>query len=683
MRQVVVGHALWQQAFGGTREAIGRTIQLRGESFTVIGVMPPGFEYPDRAEVWVPLMARYASYQDEWWKRRDTYVHKVAARLAPGATLSQAQADVDAIAATLASEYPETNRTSRLRLHSLRDGEVGPLKPYVLLVGGAVALLLVLGCANVAGLLVARAAAQGREIALRAALGAGLTHVVRRLLAESLVYAVLGAAFGLALAVAAVHALTVLVPVELPVWMQFGIDWRVLAFTSLVSAGTAVAFSLAPLAQFLRPDLNDVLKRGGRAGGGTGGHTAPRLRRLLIVGEVALSVALLIGAGLMLRSFARLMAVDTGVRTDRLLVASVGRYLPNITREEMLVGYADEFRRMRDALAALPGVDSVGSGSEVPYLNQAELGPPIDLYTRRRARREQAYRGQARGADVMPGYFATLGIPLLQGRDFTEADTLGRQPVVIISRRAAEVLFPGEPALGQELRWGNNTDYDPWMTVVGIVDNTIWHPAERQAAVEVYWSYRQYPGPTTHFLIRTQQDPTAATAAVRRPLQSINPEFSIRAIDTMDRVASASVWQRRLWGVLLGTFAGLAVLLTAAGLFGVMSYLVAQRTREMGIRLAIGAGRASVLRLVLGQGLRLTSIGIALGLAAAAAGSGWLRSLLFEVSTLDLATFIGAPLLLFGIAAAACLLPAWRASRVDPLIALRTDAWPASGGVSG
>jgi putative ABC transport system permease protein len=425
-----------------------------------------------------------------------------------------------------------------------------------------------------------------------------------------------------------------------------------------------------PLFQQRRPDLNDALKQGSR--GAAGSRASQRVRRALLIAEVAISAALLVGAGLMVRSFLRVMAVDTGVRTEGVLVASVGRYLPNVTPEQALVGYADEFRRMREALLALPGVRAVAGGSDIPYVNQPERRPVHEVFTRRRATREESHRGLIQGSDVLPGYFAALGIPLLEGRDFTEADTLGKQPVVILSRRAADVLFPDQPALGQQIRWSSDAN-EPWVTVIGIASNTIWNPAEREPGMEMYFSMRQFPGPTIYLLIRADGDVARLATDVRRTLEGVNPEFSIRLIEPMTQIASDSVWQRRLWGLLLGTFAALAVLLSAIGLYGVISYLVTQQTREIGVRMAIGATRGSIVRQVLRHGLGLTLIGISLGATLAAATSRFAGAVLFQISAFDLVTFVSAPAVLVLVSTAACAVPAWRASRIDPLIALREE----------
>jgi putative ABC transport system permease protein len=672
VRKVILSYALWQDLFRGSPDALNRTIRLRGDSYTVVGVMPQGFGYPNRSEIWVPLLARYSNSTQSWWKRRDSRPHFVLGKLREGVSAEQASSELASIAAQLRTEHPESNRDIHTRVLSLREAETGELRPYALLVGGAVLLLLIIGCVNVANLFVARAAAREREFTIRAALGSGLAPLVRQLLTESLIYGLLGGALGVGAALLGVRALTALIPVELPTWMVLSVDARVIAFAVAITLLTVVLFGVAPVFQNIRPDLNEVLKQGAR-GSSSGNTLAGFVRRGLVVAEVALSLVLLVGAGLMMRSFAQLMAVDTGVKTERLIVASIGRYLPNADRQQMVTGYSDEFRRVRDRIAQLPGVIAVGAGNDLPYLNKPEERQVSDIYTRQRATRDQAYRGPAQGADVMPGYFAALGIPLLEGRDFTEADTLDKPKVVVIGKHAADTLFPGRSAIGEQIRYGNDQELDPWMTVVGVVSSTQWHPAERRPGVEVYWSYLQYPTPQTHMLVRTAVPPETMLPEVRRVVHQVNPDFAVIATKTMDAVINESVWQRKLWGFVLTAFAGLALLLAAVGLYGVMSYLVSQRTRELGIRLAIGAQPGSVLGLVLGSGMKLVAIGAVAGLAGALALGRLLSGLLFGVSTTDPSTYIGVPVILTAVALLACAVPAIRASRIDPLRALREE----------
>ena len=671
VRQALISDSLWKQRFNSRTDIAGQTIRMRGESYTITGVMPPGFDYPERADVWVPLMARYSGYAGDWWKRRDVRPHIVIGRLRPGVSLDQAKAEMQALTGSQAAQFPDTNRRFTAQVITFRDSETGNMRPYVLLVGAAVLLLLMVGSVNVANLFVARAASRNREFAVRAALGAGRWQIARQLLAESVAYAFLGCLLGIALADVGVSAIATLIPVDRPLWMTFRLDWRVIAFSAATSALTALLFGLAPLIQSFRADPNETLKQGGKGSSGDG--LARHIRSGLVIVEVALSVVLLVGAGLLLKSFSRLMAADSGIRTERLIVATIGRFMPKATPEEAFKGYSLEVDRMRTRIAGIPGVLSVAAGNDVPYLNRSEQRQAVEIYTRARATKDQAYRGPAAGADVTPGYFGTLGIPILDGRDFTARDNIQAPKTIIISRRSAELLFGRTNVVGEQLRWGNDQEYDPWTTVVGVVGNTRWHPAENQSGVEVYWSYGQYPTPNNNLVIRTASDPAPMLDLIRRAVHEVNPDFAVEGVKTMDTVIAESVWQRRLWSFVLAAFASMALLLAAVGLYGVMSFVVTQRTKELGIRMAIGAPAANVVSLILGQGSALAGLGALIGLLLAFSASRYLESLLFEVSPLDSAIFLAVPTLLILMAILACAVPAWRASRIDPISALRQE----------
>jgi putative ABC transport system permease protein len=671
VRQALLSHALWQQLFHGRRDVAGQTLRLRGESYTVAGVMPPGFDFPDRTGVWVPLMARYGGYTREWWKRRDMRPHVVLGRLKPDVSLDQAKSEMQALTRAQGIQFPDTNRRFTSRLLTLRDSETGNMRPYILMVGTAVLLLLGVGMVNVANLFVARAASREREFAIRTALGAGRWQMTRQLLSESFLYAFLGCGLGIVLAKLGVLAIGGVIPVDLPQWMTFRLDWRVISFATIASAVTALFFGLSPLLQTFRIDPNDSLKQGTK--GSSGGGLAGSLRSGLVIVEVALSVVLLIGAGLLLRSFSNLMAVDTGIQTQKLVVATISRFLAKATPEESYQGYALEVERMRTRIAGIPGVSSVAAGNDVPYLNRPEQRRTVEIYTRRRPTKDDAYRGPAAGADVTPGYFATLGIPILEGRDFNDRDNLTAPKAIIISQRSAEILFGRRTAVGEQIRWGNDQDYDPWTTVVGVVGNTRWHPAENESGVEVYWSYGQYPSPNTNLIVRTDADSTALLESLRRAVHDVNPDFAIEQVKTMDTVVAESVWQRRLWSFVLATFAALALALASVGLYGVMSFIVTQRTKELGIRLAIGARSGNVLHLILSQGTRLVIFGATAGLILSFAAGRYMESILFGVAPFDLLTYLAVPLVLFVVSLAACAAPAWRASRIDPLHALRQE----------
>ncbi len=670
VRKVVVSYGFWQQHFAGNMNALNRVIRLGGESYTVIGVMPPQFDYPDRTQLWTPLMAMYSANADPWWKLRDIRVNAVIGRLKPGHSVSQAQLDLEQVMSGLARQYAATNTGVHARVIGLREAESGGVREYVILVSCSVLLLLAIGCVNVANLFIARASAREREFALRSALGARSWHIGKQLAGESLVYGVLGSVLGIAVASFAIRALAGLLPRELPGWMSLHLDWRVLGFSISVSAATALIFGLAPFIGHTRIDVNEALKQGSK-GSSAGRSTASRIRRALLMLEIAFSLILLVGAGLMLRSFQKLMTVNTGVKTDHLLVVGVTRYQPNASAAEQVRGYSKEYQRVCQKLARLPGVVAVGAGDDIPYLDQPEKRNSAELFTKARSTRDLAYRGPAASSDVMPGYFKSLGIPLLAGRDFTEVDGLERPPVAIISQYTAETFFPGRSAIGEQIRWGNNDTYNPWSTVIGVASNTKWNPAERRRNIEVYWSAFQYPPSQINFLIRTTAAPQALGESVRRVIHEVSPSLAIIQSKSMDVIVDETVWQQRLWSYALELFALLALLLSAVGLYGVMAYLVSQSTREIGIRMAIGSTSNAVLALVLKQGMRLVAYGIAIGLMGAFATHRLLTSLLYGISDTDPVTCVCVTMLLVSVALAACGVPAWRAARVDPVVALR------------
>lgn len=672
VEKAVIAYSLWQDLFAGSTSVLGKTIQMRGQSYEVIGVMPAGFAFPDRTQVWVPLMARYATYKDTWWRRRDARMHQVIARLKDGVTVDQASSDIASVAATLRAEHPDQSMYAHGRAVSLRDAEVAEVRPYVHMVGGAALLLLLLGCSNVANLILARSVARGREVAIRLALGSGASRIAWQQLAEALVLSLTGALFGVALAYAGVKAFLLLLPVNVPHWLQLQLDSRVLAFAIAASILTAALAAILPVLYQLRSNLSDVLKQGTR--GSTEGHGFTLwARRALVAGEIALSLMLLTGAGLMVRSFQKAVHTDHGIDSGRLVVVETGRYVPNVIKEAAVKVYSNEYRKVQLALEQLPGVTTASGGHTVPFLGYSEQRPAQELFTPRRSTRHQAFRLSFAGSDIMPGYFGALGIPILEGRDFNENDGLGSHPVVIISKRTAETLFPGESAVGQKIRFGINEEYDPWSTVIGVVGNVRYNAGEREPGHEVYWSYRQYPGPGIRFLVRTAADPQPMLAQIKNVIQQTNPEISVDRMTVMDSLITESVWLRRLWGAILAAFAAVAILLAMVGLYGVMSYAVAQQHKEIGIRLAIGAQPSRILQWVLRRGMMLASAGLLAGFLVAFAASTLLADLVFGISTHDFTTYAIAAGALAATALIACLVPAIRATRVDPVTALRAE----------
>jgi putative ABC transport system permease protein len=669
--KAVLSHGLWQTTFGGDRDVVGRVIRLRGAAYTIIGVMPPGFGFPERSDIWVPLQARYAGYQAEFWKSRDFRPHTAIARLKPGVTLSQAQREMNTLAAHLARTFPATNQDMQLRLTPLRDAEVGNLRPYLWLLLGAVVMVLLIVCVNVANLLLARGAARQRELAIRAALGAGRGRLRQQLLMESLLLALVGGGLGLLLAWPALALLLRLIPVELPFWMRIELDVTALLFNFVVAALTGLLFGLVPAWQASRADLSLALKASAK--GSSGGMISHRLRSGLVVAEIGLSLLLLVGAGLMMQSFLRLQRTELGLQTGNLLTIYLSRFVTNASPEELRRAYTDTWTRVMERLAQSPGVIKVGGSYAIPYKNRPEQRETQQVSTLGQSQEERRQNAPVMTVVVDPSFFDALGIPLVAGRNFHDNDTPSSEPVVIVSRHTAETLWPGRDPIGQRLLVGSFYTDTIWRRVIGVVSDTKWHAAETGKGFEVYYSHSQYPIPAIHLLLRTANDPASLIPQVRRVVHEVNPDIAINDIQPMGEVITDALWQRRLWGVLCASFAGVALLLAAVGLYGVMSYLVSQRTREMGVYVALGARPLDIHRLILGQGLKLLSFGVTLGLLGAMALARVMTSLLFGVTAYDVPTFVGVSLLLAVVALVACFIPARRAANVDPMIALRAE----------
>lgn len=633
--------------------------------------MPPGFRFPERSDIWVPLQARYAGYKAEFWKGRDFRVHTAVARLKSGVTLAQAQSEMNTLAAQLEREFPATNQGVQLRLTPLRDAEVGNVRPYLWLLLGAVVMVLLIVCVNVANLLLARGAARERELAIRAALGAGRGRLMRQLLVESLLLALIGGALGLLLAWPALALLLRLIPVELPFWMRIEIDSAALLFNFVVAVVTGLLFGLVPAWQASRADLNLALKDSAKGAGG--GAVSHRLRNGLVVAEIAISLLLLVGAGLMMQSFMRLKHVDMGIQTGNLLTVYLSRFVTNASQEELLKAYTDTWTRVMERLAQLPGVVKVGGGYDIPYKERPEQREKRQVSTAGQSQDEQRQNAPVMTDVVDPSFFDALGIPFVAGRNFNDNDTPNSEQVIIVSRHTAETLWPGREPIGQKLLVGNPTADNVWRRVIGVVSDTKWHAAETGKGFEVYYSHRQYPIPALHFLLRTTNDPTSLIPQVRRIIHEVNPDIAINEIQPMDEVVTEALWQRRLWGVLFALFAGVALLLAAVGIYGVMSYLVSQRTREIGIRMALGAEHRDVLRLVMGQGLKLIMTGILIGVGGAFALRQLIAGFLYGITATDPLTLGAVSALLALIGLLACFIPARRAAMADPLVALRAE----------
>ena len=663
---VVLGQSLWKRRFGGDPAMIGKTIKLSGQDFTVIGIAPPDFQFliksgsltGKQAELWMPM-----TFSPNSRVRRGRFMTAVA-RIKPGVTLAEAQTEMDGIAANLEKQYVDFNSGWGVNLVPLRTQLVGPIRPALLVLLGAVAFVLLIACANVANLLLARAATRQREIAIRTALGAGRWRVVRQLLTEATVLAALGGAFGLLLAMWGVDLLLALTPKDLLGLRDVGVDYRVLGFTFGVSVLTGVLFGLAPALEASRPNLNESLKEGGR-GAVTGGRNH-RLRDMFVVAEIALALVLLIGSGLMIRSFARLQSVDPGFDAKNLLTVRV--LLPRLRYGEDPPCKAF-FKQLTERVQALPGVRSAGTVSYLP-ITSGGAATIFDIEGRPPLPPGEELVGDVRVVDG--GYFGTMGIPLLQGRTFNERELTDESHVVVINETMARDYFPGEDPIGKRVTISMKDENVP-SEIIGVVRDARYIGLDTAVRPMTYWPYPElvYSGMT--LVVRTEGEPLALAESVRREVLAIDKDQPVADVRTMESWVSDSVSRTRFSAMLLGIFAGVALLLAAVGIFGVMSYAVSERTHEIGVRMALGARTSDVLALVVRQGMVLALVGVGIGLGAAFGLTRVMVSLLFGISATDPITFAAIPVLLALVALLACYLPARRAARVDPMIALRYE----------
>jgi predicted permease len=665
-RVVLLEHGFWQRRFGGETKIIGQTLTLSGESATVIGVMPQGFKEAD-VDLWVnpyqivPDLSTGA--RDDILSVRSNVYLEVIGRLKPGVTLAQAQADISAIAARLGQQYPRTNAIRGVRLVSLHESIVGDVQPLLLALLGAVALVLLIACANVANLALARASTRGRELAVRAALGAGRGRIIRLLLTESVLLAVVGGLFGLGLAVLGVDWLIAFSPTDLPRLSEIGLDRRVLGFTFLVSLLTGVVCGLLPALAASAVNLNEALKEGGRSAGNT---SRQRARSVLVIAEVALALVVLLGTGLLVKSFARLQAVEPGFDPTNLTTLLV--WLKETKYVESAAARIAFVNELGARLERLPGIEAVALANDLPMRGVDATSYPI---IEGRPLSEPHERIGVGRHTVKAGYFQALGIPLRTGRALTEQDNEQAPLVMVVNETAARLLWPGENPVGKRLKFGK-PEY-PWTEVVGVVGDVKHAGLHEPAGPQVYGPYSQAAWPTLRIAVRSKLDAAAVGAAVRREVQGLDPNQPVSYVKTMTEVMAEAVAPRRSALALFSLFAVVALLLACIGLYAVMSHDVTRRTSEIGIRMALGAQKGAVLRLIVGQGMKLAGIGVVIGLGGALALTRWMKTLLFGVSTTDPTTFIVIALLLIAVALLACWLPARRATQVDPLVALRSE----------
>jgi putative ABC transport system permease protein len=659
-RVVVLSHSLWSRRFGSDRDLVGKDITLNGQSFNVIGVMPAGFQWKGD-DLWRPLALAPESFAAD--QRGSEYL-SVIARLKREATIEQAQAEMDTIANNIRLSNPNFYGGDPgwgVRVTSLHDEVVGSIKPTLLILLGAVSFVLLIACANVANLLLARAAARQKEIAIRSALGASRFQLIRQLLTESLLLALVSGGLGLLLAVWGVRVLVAAGGNSIPRAQEIAIDGRVLGFTFLISLLTALLFGVIPAIQASKTDLQVALKEGGR--GSTAGRQ--RLRAVLVVADVALSLVLLIGAGLLIKSFGRLLDVSPGFQPQGLLTMQMS--LPAFKYRE-----ANQIKAFYEAtiegIKAIPGVQSAGAVSDLPLSGSVHSGS-FNIEGRPPAPGEDELHADIRSAT--PEYFQAMQIPLLKGRFFTEQDTREARPVAIIDDTLAQHYFPGEDPLGKRVEFQQGKPI--WREIVGVVGRVKHKALDVEFKDKLYSPHAQVSYSTMFLVVRTATDPMSLVSAVRGSIKTVDKDQPVYKVTAMEQLLADSLGQRRLSVMLFGLFAAVAMVLASVGLYGVISYSVTQRTNEIGIRMALGAERLDIFKMVIGQGLALTLTGVGLGLAGAFALTRVMSSLLFDVTPTDPVTFAMVPLLLAAVALAACLMPARRATRVDPMVALRCE----------
>jgi putative ABC transport system permease protein len=660
---VVLSDSLWQRRFASDPQIVGRQVTLGDRSTTVLGVMPPGFEFPveeDKSEYWMPVASDPGGAQ-LLSDRRSKFL-MVIARLKPVARLEQAGAEMEVIARRLEAQYPDANTGWRVRLVPLQEDVVGSIRPALLILLGAVALVLLIACANVANLLLARAGARGREMAIRHALGAGRARIVRQLLTESLLLSLIGGALGLLLAKWLVDLIVAAGPANLPRLTDVNLDASVLGFTLAVSILTGIVFGLAPALQASGTALIESLKAGGR--GSTAGARRYRLRGLLVVSEVALSLVLLTGAGLLIKSFVRLLQTDPGYETERVLTT---RLTLSKTKYPEPDQQAAVYQQLLRRVGALPGVEAVGAASLLP------LGGRDSYNVFRIEGRAPFAPGQeptVRNQVVSPDYFNAMSIPLRQGRVFTEQDAKDSPQVLIVNEAFARRYLMGEDPLGKRLLIGDEAPRE----IIGIVRDVRHRGLDEETHPECYVSYLQAPRRNLHLVVRTaSSDPAKSATAVRSAIKEADKDQLIGEITTMDTLLARSVAPRRFNMLLLGSFALTALVLAGVGVYGVMSYSVTQHTHEIGIRIALGATRKDVLRLMVGQGMALAFVGVGVGLVGAFVVTRVMESMLYGVGASDPSVFAAVSVLLTVTALVACYLPARRATEIDPMIALRHE----------
>ena len=659
----LLSYKLWQSHLGADPNVVGRTIALDGHDLTIIGVLPQTFYFLDKSDVLTPI----GIWLDEDMMRRGNRGDMdVVGRLAPGVTAAQARAEMNAIAARLTQKYPLENHGGGMEMNAIRDEFVSDTRPAILVLFGAVLFVLLIACANVANLYLVRSAERTKEIAVRLAFGAKRGRIIRQMLTESLLLAALGGALGIMLGMWSLSGLSRLIPPDTLMGMQIKMDGKVFLFAGALMIFVAVAFGLVPALQSTRPDVQEALKDGGRSS--TPSAKQHRVRGALAIAETALALVLLIGAGLMVKSLYRLFQVSPGFQPDRVLTMGMNLRSSQYYKTEAQLLF---WQRILDRVRAIPGVESVALGSVVPFTGEHSRTdivfeglptPGIGLYP------------HPDFHSISADYLKVLGEPLIRGRAFTENDNASAPLVGLINSKLAQRYFPNGDAIGNRFSFARaNSKDDKWITIVGIVSDTRLYGLENPSRFEVYTPLLQTPRDTMTLAVRSLSDPSSLTSEVRAAIAEIDKDQPVVQVETMKELLSQSVSTRHATLILLEMFSALALVLASIGIYGVMAYSVAMRTHEIGIRMALGAQKRDVLRMVMGQGVRLSLAGVLIGVLAALALTRLISSLLFSVSAIDPLIFISVPILLIIVTLVACYIPAMRAMKVDPMVALRYE----------
>jgi putative ABC transport system permease protein len=665
---LLLSYGLWQRRFGSDPAIIGRTLVANSKPYVIVGVLPPGFDYPEQAEMWAPLAFTAMDLSPD---SRGNHGNEVLARLRPGVSLAQARADMGMVGKMMierSRDYPYTQYNFAVTLIPLLEEMVGDVKISLWILMGGVGFVLLVACANIACLSLVRASARQRETSIRLALGASPRRLARQLITESLVYGVLGGAAGVLLAHWGLQALVAMGRTAIPRVANTAIDGWVLAFATVLALGTGVLVGLAPAFKAARGMPYETLKEGGHSqAGAAAGAAAGRIRPLLVVGEIALALVLLTGTGLLLKSLARLLGVDPGFRADSVLTMRVSLPDEEYRKPEQVRAF---YHDLQNRIEHLPGVIAAGAVNVLPVSGGNYSGTvTVDSHA---VPADQA-SPEADWRPVTPGSLKALGIALVAGRYFDDRDTDSSLPVAIIDESMARTYWPNEDPIGKRIKQGERQSSAPWRTVVGVVRHVRYRTLEARSRVALYWPQAQNPYNAMSLVIRTERDPMALAPTIAKQIRAIDPDLPVYQVRTMLEVMRNSVAQRKVMLILLGLFAAAALVLAAVGIYGTVSYSVAQRTREIGIRMALGAEARDVRRMVLRQGITLALGGIGLGLLGSLALTRVLSAMLFGVRPTDPLTFMSVSVLLGAVALLASYGPARRATRVDPLVALRHE----------